>query len=36
VYLWERIAPQLPGGVTLHAVRVQEGPHNLLEYFGEP
>ncbi|HEX4601727.1 MAG TPA: 6-carboxytetrahydropterin synthase [Gemmatimonadales bacterium] len=36
VYLWERIAPRLPGGITLHAVRVQEGPHLYSEYFGEP
>src|SRR5256884_2598810 len=36
VYVWERIAPQLPRGVTLHAVRVQEGPHIYSEYYGEP
>jgi 6-pyruvoyltetrahydropterin/6-carboxytetrahydropterin synthase len=36
VYLWERIAPRLPSGITLHAVRVQEGPHLYSEYFGEP
>ena len=36
VYVWERVAPQLPQGVTLHAVRVQEGPHIYSEYFGEP
>ncbi len=36
VYVWERIAPQLPRSVTLHAVRVQEGPHIYSEYFGEP
>jgi len=35
VYLWERIAPQLPGGVTLHAVRVQEG-RTSTRIFGEP
>ena len=35
VYLWERIAPRLPRGVTLHVVRVQEGPHIYSEYFGE-
>jgi 6-pyruvoyltetrahydropterin/6-carboxytetrahydropterin synthase len=35
VYVWERIAPLLPAGVTLHAVRVQEGPHIYSEYFGE-
>lgn len=36
VYLWGRIAPRLPRGVALHAVRVQEGPHIYSEYFGEP
>ncbi|HYK81768.1 MAG TPA: 6-carboxytetrahydropterin synthase [Gemmatimonadales bacterium] len=36
VYVWERLAPRLPRGVTLHAVRVQEGPHLYSEYFGEP
>ena len=36
VYVWERIAPRLPAGVTLHAVRVQEGAHIYSEYFGEP
>jgi 6-pyruvoyltetrahydropterin/6-carboxytetrahydropterin synthase len=35
VYLWERLAPELPAGVTLHAIRVQEGPHLYSEYFGE-
>ena len=35
VYVWERIAPRLPTGVALHAVRVQEGPHIYSEYFGE-
>jgi 6-pyruvoyltetrahydropterin/6-carboxytetrahydropterin synthase len=35
VYVWERVAPRLPAGVTLHAVRVQEGPHLYSEYFGE-
>jgi 6-pyruvoyltetrahydropterin/6-carboxytetrahydropterin synthase len=35
VYVWERIAPRLPAGVRLHAVRVQEGPHIYSEYFGE-
>ncbi|HXF94663.1 MAG TPA: 6-carboxytetrahydropterin synthase [Gemmatimonadales bacterium] len=36
VYLWERLAPRLPPGVALHAIRVQEGPHLYSEYFGEP
>ena len=35
VYVWERIAPRLPAGVLLHAVRVQEGPHLYSEYLGE-
>ncbi len=35
VSVWERIAPQLPRGVHLHAVRIQEGPHLYSEYFGE-
>jgi 6-pyruvoyl-tetrahydropterin synthase len=36
VYIWERVAPRLPPGVRLHAIRVQEGPHLYSEYFGEP
>jgi len=36
VYVWEQLAPRLPSNVTLHAVRVQEGPHIYSEYFGEP
>jgi 6-pyruvoyltetrahydropterin/6-carboxytetrahydropterin synthase len=35
VYIWERIAQRLPAGVSLHCVRVQEGPHIYSEYFGE-
>ncbi len=35
VYLWGRITEQLPNGVTLHALRVQEGPHLYSEYRGE-
>jgi len=35
VYLWGRIAPGLPAGVRLSAVRVQEGPHLYAEYRGE-
>lgn len=35
VYLWNRIGPALPAGVTLHAVRVQESPHLYSEYHGE-
>jgi 6-pyruvoyltetrahydropterin/6-carboxytetrahydropterin synthase len=36
VYVWERLAGQLPAGVRLHAVRIQESPHLYSEYFGEP
>jgi len=36
VYVWERLAPRLPPGVSLHAVRVQEGPNIYSEYYGEP
>lgn len=36
VYIWERVAGRLPPGVSLHAVRIQEGPHLYSEYFGEP
>lgn len=36
VYLWERLAGALPPGVTLHRIRIQEGPHLYSEYFGEP
>jgi 6-pyruvoyl-tetrahydropterin synthase len=35
VFAWERLAGRLPPGVTLHAVRIQEGPHIYSEYFGE-
>lgn len=35
VFVWERIAPRLPQGVQLYAVRIQEGPHIYSEYFGE-
>ena len=35
VYLWERLSGRMPSGVTLHAVRVQEGPDLYSEYFGE-
>jgi 6-pyruvoyl-tetrahydropterin synthase len=36
VYFWDRIKDQIPSGVTLHAIRVQEGPHLYSEYRGEP
>jgi 6-pyruvoyl-tetrahydropterin synthase len=35
VYVWGALARRLPPGVTLHAVRIQEGPHLYSEYFGE-
>lgn len=35
VYLWNRIEGQLPKGVALHSIRVQEGPHLFSEYRGE-
>lgn len=36
VYLWERIIDGLPPGVSLHRVRIEEGPHLYSEYYGEP
>ena len=36
VYLWERLAGALPSGVSLHRIRIQEGPHLYSEYLGEP
>lgn len=36
VYLWERLAPQLPPGVRLRVVRIQERPDLYSEYRGEP
>lgn len=35
VYFWNRLATVLPAGVTLHRVRVQEGPRLYSEYFGD-
>jgi 6-pyruvoyltetrahydropterin/6-carboxytetrahydropterin synthase len=35
VYVWRRLAGQLPAGVTLHAVRIQESQHLYSEYFGD-
>ena len=35
MYVWERLIPGLPPGVTLHRVRIEEGPHLYSEYFGE-
>ena len=36
VYLWKRIIEGLPPGVSLHRVRIEEGPHLYSEYYGEP
>ena len=36
VYVWGRLVDQLPAGVRLHAVRIQESPNLYSEYFGEP
>lgn len=36
VYVWGRLVSQLPAGVRLHAVRIQESPNLYSEYFGEP
>jgi 6-pyruvoyltetrahydropterin/6-carboxytetrahydropterin synthase len=33
--VWRRIAPRLPDGCTLHAVRVQEDPALWAEFLGE-
>ena len=35
LYVWERIQPELPNGVTLHCVRIEESPHLYSEYRGE-
>ncbi len=35
VYVWERIAGELPAGVALHCVRIEESPHLYSEYRGE-
>jgi 6-pyruvoyltetrahydropterin/6-carboxytetrahydropterin synthase len=36
IYVWGEVAHGLPPGVSLHAVRVQEGKDLYAEYFGEP
>ena len=33
--VWDRIAAELPKGVTLDCVRIEEGPHLYSEYRGE-
>jgi 6-pyruvoyltetrahydropterin/6-carboxytetrahydropterin synthase len=35
VYVWERIAGQLPKGVALQCVRIEESPNHYSEYRGE-
>ena len=35
VHVWERLAGQLPAGVALHCVRIEESPHLYSEYRGE-
>ncbi|HYC41096.1 MAG TPA: 6-carboxytetrahydropterin synthase [Chitinophagaceae bacterium] len=33
--IWNELKPHLPGGVTLHCVRLYETPRIYVEYFGE-
>lgn len=35
VYIWERLAGELPAGVALHCVGIEESPHLYSEYRGE-
>lgn len=35
VYVWKRLVGELPAGVRLHAVRIQESPNLYSEYFGD-
>jgi 6-pyruvoyltetrahydropterin/6-carboxytetrahydropterin synthase len=35
LYVWELIVQQLPKGVTLHCVRIEESPNHYAEYRGE-
>jgi 6-pyruvoyltetrahydropterin/6-carboxytetrahydropterin synthase len=34
-WVWSRVAPRLPAGVRLHAVRIEEDPHLYAEYVGD-
>jgi 6-pyruvoyltetrahydropterin/6-carboxytetrahydropterin synthase len=34
-YVWQLLAGELPAGVTLHCVRIEESPHLYSEYRGE-
>jgi len=35
LYVWERIVGELPAGVTLECVRIEESPNHYSEYRGE-
>lgn len=35
VWVWERVAPRLPGGVRLTSVRIEEDAHLYAEYVGD-
>ena len=35
VGIWNQLLPHLPGGVTLHSLRLTETPKIYVEYFGE-
>jgi 6-pyruvoyltetrahydropterin/6-carboxytetrahydropterin synthase len=35
VWVWQRLAPQLPTGVELHAVRIEEDDELYAEFFGD-
>lgn len=35
LYVWELIVEQLPNGVALHCVRIEESPNHYSEYRGE-
>lgn len=33
--IWQKLAPRLPEGVTMHSVKLYETPKIFVEYFGE-
>lgn len=33
--IWGQLAPEMPSGVTLHCIRLEETPRIYIEYFGE-
>lgn len=35
IAIWNRLKPQLPTGVVLHAIKLYETPRIYVEYFGE-